>query len=391
MREPSFFSRVTKYASDHNSDPRENRLTEAFAALLTQVDGLALALALDWLDPDNYDTARGERCAKETRDAFDRLSGENTTVSRISTQVLRYLTQRRWVDLEIDFECGGEPQKVRVEVKHGADPHDLQVQDYQQRDESGSPRVPVVLLAPSWQLPFGGEGDEEWEGAPASAPQRSWQSAVEIIKDFEINQSDPAQEPIARWMRDEFVKFAEEEELMPLEAIDTEGAARIANLRRSKSALEELVRCARKIVVTEWGEEGQSSSAGNGVGSYKHYPTVRYSEGRSSWPDNIWFEFKVSADGAVPPPEDGSDGEVVFIAGLTWERGKASLDEVDSERLRGLVESDDPFSEFVENNCARFMRVRSPKLLVNQGDTLEKQGQALGEWVVQAFKDLNNA
>ncbi len=387
MREPSFFSRVTKYSSG------ENRLTQVFAELLTQVDGLALGLAREWLDPDptKCDSARGERCAEETRDAFVRLSGENTTVSRIRTQVPRYLTQRRRVDLEIDFECGGEPQKVRVEVKHGSEPHDLQVQDYQQRDESESRNVPVVLLAPRRQLPFGGEGDEEWEEAPASAPQRSWQSAVEIIKDFEINQSDPAQEPIARWMRDEFVKFAEEEELMPLEAIDTEGAARIANLRRSKSALEDLVRLARKVVGTEWGEEAEDNSSGKGVGAWKHYPTVRYSEGRSSWPDNIWFEFKVSADGAVPPPEDGSDGEVVFIAGLTWKIGEASLDEVDSERLRGLVESDDPFSEFVENNCDRFMRVRSPKLLVNQGDTLEKQGQALGEWVVQAFKDLNNA
>ncbi len=388
MREPSFFSRVTKYSSG------ENRLTEAFAALLNQVDGLALALAREWLDPDNYDTARDERCAEATRDAFVRLSGENTTVSRISTQVPRYLTQRRRVDLEIDFECGGEPQKVRVEVKHGTDPHNLQVQDYQQREESGSPSVPVVLLAPSCQLPFGGEGDEEWEEAPASAPQRSWQSAVEIIKDFEINQSDPAQEPTARWMRDEFIKFATEEGLMPAEAIDTEGAARIANLTRSKSALDELVQSARKVLEADWGKEQDASGPRNGVGSYKHYLKVRDNEGREgrlSWPPNAWFEFKVSADGAVPPPEDGSAGEVVFIAGLTWKIGEASLDEVEPEGLRGLVESDDPFSEFVENNCARFMRVRSPKLLVNQGDTLEKQGQALGEWVVQAFKDLDNA
>ncbi len=383
MSEPSFFSRVTKYSSG------ENRLTQVFAELLTQVDGLALRLAREWLDPDNYDTARDERCAEETRDAFDRLSGENTTVSRISTQVPRYLTQPRWVDLEIDFECGGEPQKVRVEVKHRSEPHDLQVKDYQ-LDDLGEPTVPVVLLAPSGQLPF-----EDEIQAPKSAPQRSWQSAVEIIKDFEINQSDPAQDPVARWMKDEFIQFATEEGLMPPAAIDKEGADGIANLTSSTRALEELVGRARKVVGTEWGEEPEDNSSGKGVGAWKHYPTVRYNDGSSTWPKKIWFEFKVADGDKVTKVADGdtvTTGEVVFIAGLTWKSKDTSLDHRgDAERLRGLKDSDDPFSEFDEDGFARFMRVHSPKLLVNKGNTLEEQGEALGKWVVQAFEDLNNA
>ena len=55
VQEKSFFSRVTKYATDGGSDPRENRLTEAFAALLEQVPGLTLELVRGWLDQQARD------------------------------------------------------------------------------------------------------------------------------------------------------------------------------------------------------------------------------------------------------------------------------------------------------------------------------------------------
>jgi hypothetical protein len=44
----SLFRRVSRYPQFASVDPRENRLTEAFAALLERVDGLAGALVADW-------------------------------------------------------------------------------------------------------------------------------------------------------------------------------------------------------------------------------------------------------------------------------------------------------------------------------------------------------
>ncbi len=392
MGDQSFFSSVTKYSSDHRSDPRENRLTEAFAALLRQVDGLATKLACEWLDPVKADSARGERCSEETSAAFKLLSDEKTTVIRVRTQVLKYLSERRWVDLEIDFDCGGKEQKLRVEVKHGTGPHSEQVTDYQERDALAPP-VPVVLLAPSWQLPF-----EDEIQAPKSAPQRSWQSTVKTIEDFPV---DKDVEPVWRWMRDEFIKFAEEEGLMPPEAIDTEGAARISNLTSSTRALEELVRLARSRVGAELDDEGLSGG-GKGVGSWKHYPRPCPPEGSSPWPDGMWFEFKVSDDSAIPRPTDSkadeeadevliNTGEVVFIAGLSWFSRETSLDNAEAQSLKDLSACGEPFSELQEGGCARLMRICTPHSLVSKGDTLEEQGQALGDWVVKAFEDLNKA
>ncbi len=364
MGDQSFFSSVTKYSSDRRSDPRENRLTEAFAALLRQVDGLAIKLAREWLDPAHADSARGERCAAETQDAFELLSDENTTVIRVRTQILKYLAERRWVDLEIDFDCGGTEQKLRVEVKHGTGPHSEQVTDYQERDALGA--VPVVLLASSRQLPF-----EDEIQTPKSAPQRSWQSTVKTIEDFPI---DKDVEPVSRWMRDEFIKFAEEEGLMPPEAMDTEGAARISNLTSSTRALEELVRLACSRVGAELGDE-ELSGGGEGVGAWKYYPMAHAPEGSSRWPEGMWFEFKVSDDRGIPRPTGRGAGEVVFIAGLTWFLRETSLDDAEPQRLKDLSACDEPFSAFQEGGCARLMRICTPDSLVkNEGETLEQQG-----------------
>lgn len=384
-REPSgsFFRGLTKYSSSSRADPRENRLTEAFAAVLREVEGLGLALAIQWLDPGNADRFRGEEAAAGSAEAFERLSGGRAPVLRqVRTQQLELLPERRWIDLELLFDAGGHELKVRIEVKHGSKPENGQVPSYR-LDEAGNPAVPVVLLAPSRDLPF-----TDTDQAPEDVPQRSWQSTLKTIERFK--QKTPA--PVAAWILGHFIEFAREEGLMPMDAITEEEAGMVSALSTTTQALRELLESARIEIGRQWGEKDpEKSSGGKGVGAWKHYRMAQRNRNEPPWLDSeAWFEFKVSDD--VDLPSAGiKPGEVVFIAGLTWDKPSGIYPGPLSERLTTELTNrqEGAFAEFREHGYDRLMRAWSVSDLVNRGTTLEEQGVYLGAEVVAAFEELS--
>jgi hypothetical protein len=99
----SLFRKLGRYPVGASVDPRENRLTEAFASALERVDGLAQTLVGEWLGV---------------------VSPEGPVLIR--TQ--RATVNGRFVDLELCFGPPALPERrVWVEIKHGADLHDDQL------------------------------------------------------------------------------------------------------------------------------------------------------------------------------------------------------------------------------------------------------------------------
>ena len=367
----SFFGQLTKYSTDHESDPRENRLTEALAAVLRKVDGLAPALVELWLDPEEIKVGRGEvwENPPDCAIALHKKVKAAPTQPQVMTQEMRVLDgQRRYIDIEVVFSPA---DRVRVEVKYGSDPHSSQVEAY----EEGL-TVPVVILAPARQLPF---KDKDKVEAPPSAPQRSWQSTVEVVAAFK-----PPDE-VGQWLCGQFIEFAKEEELMPAEALNSDTVAALAKWNDASSSLNEMVEIARHHIVEVWCEKKTPTSGGGvGIGSWKHFPLTR-DNSESVWPEGAWLEFKVSNE--TTALVDGKDGCVKFIAGLSAPRQVMS--QADLGRVFGLLHDSEPsFFEFNEGGCARLMRTWTPTDCLDSADTLEDQGAALGRWAVEAFTAL---
>lgn len=88
-------------------DPGENRLTESFAAVLERVPGLAAAFV----------------------SSFDIAPADAAWPLRVTTQ--RPTVGGKFVDLELEFGEPSAPElRVWVEVKHGADLHANQLENY---------------------------------------------------------------------------------------------------------------------------------------------------------------------------------------------------------------------------------------------------------------------
>ncbi len=359
--------------------------------MLNEVHGLALDLALDWLDPQVAKNYRGEveHSEERTSDALEMLK---TAKVQGIVPCVRVVTQKTIgedrsgrLDLELQFTAADVDQTVRVEIKHRASPDHEQLLRYVALDS----QIPVVLIAPAYKL-----RELTAEDFPGGVPRRSWESTGKQIEQY-MNERYPSSETRCEtrcgWLLSEMTNFLGEEGLMPLEAIKSEDADRISNLPSSTRALEELVRIALDVVGTVWGDEPEGKISRKGFGTLKRYPKERAADNPSRWSEGMWFEFKVAEDRDITPPQPVT-GEVVFIAGLSRLLSSTSPAEAESQRLRDLSACDDPFSYFEEGRCARWMRVYTPGSLVkNEGETLEQQGQALGDWVVKAFEDLSKA
>jgi hypothetical protein len=378
----SFFAAITKYQPSTLTNPGENRLTEVLAAVLRTVDpSVAIRLAKYLLDPGETNRALGERRGQVANDVLEALD----SVGSVDVDTQRPLCGR-FVDIELRFHAEPTeaatalPLVVRIEVKHGTKPSNGQVIAYEQR-VGGDPTVPVVILAPTDYLPF--ENEEE---APVTAPQRSWEGTSRLIQAIAAEGGHDEKE---EWLLKELHDFLREEGLVPVEKMKQEHVDALAIRHQANSVLEVLIAGAHRRIAERWGEDGSlNSGGGRGWGSWKHYPHSP-SDG-TGWllPDGAWLEFKTS--GRLNSPVETA-GDVVFIAGLSWRpRNAPVLPDGVSARLQELKPA---FLEFREGGCDRIMRVATPGDFLKTGDqegaTIEGQGQALGDWVVGAFQDVN--
>lgn len=138
---------------DAGPHPAEDRLTESFAALLQRVPGLGLHLALHWLYPATRTAGAGERPGDTRAAAMALRAMPPEALHRVATQ-LSVAGGR--VDLELRFAADplvrADEIVVRVEVKHGIQPHSNQLDVYERTLKAAGRPHAVVLLAPRADL-----------------------------------------------------------------------------------------------------------------------------------------------------------------------------------------------------------------------------------------------
>lgn len=374
----SFFSAISKHRSFGVTNTREDRLTEILAAVLQEVNPeLAVQLATFWLDDREINPNLGEKSGSHRpRSVLDGPGPKEFLTPR--TQ--RPLTDR-FVDLELEFDCSSAPvgqgsRLIRVEAKLGTAPKNGQVRAYEQRDRDGNPTIPVVILAPARDLPF----EDPWE-APVTAPQRSWESTFRFLRGFATTNDLNEKE---EWLLEELQEFMREEGLSPIMEMEEKHANALAISRQVETVLQALIAGARRQIAIEWGGDSERpSGGGRGQGSWKHYPYGPDSGDSLSLPKGTWLEFKTTS-GRLSL-SDGPEDEVAFIAGLSWNpRETPSL----SDSLRANLLSKE-FFEFKEGGKSRLMRIRTPSDLLGAATTIEAQGRALGDWVVETFQIID--
>ena len=369
MSRESVFRRLTKYRESALSNPKENSLTEAFAVVLDEVDGLAMDLCKSWLDPAEAQCMFGERCEDDVdnKSVLGRLR-ESDFQCRLDCETQVWIQSAR-VDLELRFTSERSPVVViRVEVKHGHEPEGDQLRKYQ------SDGTAVVLLAPAPDLLKWADDQEQ---IPDAVAQRSWQATARKIRQFRMATSLTELE---QWLIDEFLNLLKEEQLMAREAIGPQHLIAMANHAESKEALKQLLDLAIGKINDDdrWQYDG---GEGAGYGKYAKYRPVD-DAGQVQWA-TAWYEFKASTDSSVPG--DGSE-DLYFLAGISANGKAGSFGENDSaaERLENLQKDLFGFKLFSEGRCHRFMRVATPMSVI-RGDTIEKQADALAEWVIKSF------
>ncbi|MBA2349442.1 MAG: hypothetical protein H0V81_14235 [Solirubrobacterales bacterium] len=208
----SLFARATRYSESAKATPRENRLTECFAGVLERVEGLAVDLAVSWLDPDSSSRGVGEVSRRSTADLHSLLTNSPYALTGVRTQIRTSVG--KFVDLELRF---GSPEEaatdivVWVEVKHGTGLHDEQALSYRASLRAlhpGPHDMPVVILGRQSDLdPYGDQ-------VPDDSPLRSWDRVGGRIRTLR-DEPELFDDPVDRWLMQEFLTFLREEGLMP--------------------------------------------------------------------------------------------------------------------------------------------------------------------------------
>lgn len=179
---PSLFRQIARYPSNPAMDPGENRLTASFASVLERVSSLAATLVADWI---------GEQPSEP-----------------VWVRTQRATVGGRFVDLELCFGSPVAPElRVWVEVKHGAELGELQLENYaQDLALETQVRSQLVLLAPRDAMPAVSAG------AIAVEWQQLARRLLEARKAFASGSADA-------WLVDEFVRYLKEEGLSDQEAL----------------------------------------------------------------------------------------------------------------------------------------------------------------------------
>lgn len=372
-----FLRRATRYVTSPGRDPREDRLTQVSAAVLERVPGLARELMLGWLDPR---TAPTTETSTPTTEALwrrvDSLPAETPALA--STQ--RFLPPNRRVDLELRLPApdGGLAATVWVEVKHGTDPSRGQVPGYL---SSCPDNTRVVLLSTRERLPI-----LDLSECPESVPQRTWQETANRARRFARRVDDP----VARWLLDEWLIYLREEGLMDPVSLGPEHMTALMYGAEAEQALsvlcQEAMAAADATVVAPFEQSGGDKPK-YGLGYWAKWGLGTTDEERARW-DNAWFDWKVvrsrGRGHGIPT------GHVFVMAGLSKARGEfTSPDPSWIDSLLGGIGGPSGPLVFLRwrGDHERLQRVGYLHQVV-RGDTLADQGRELGRWVTETFDAL---
>ncbi len=215
MTRQSLFRRVTRYAPGPLSTPAENRLTEAFAAVLEYADdSLAAAVLDEW--------------GIATRGPVS-----------VHTQV--WSGGGRHIDLEL---CHGD-SLCWVEVKHGARLHADQLFNYQTdlaRREHDAARRCLILLAP---VGFDDDGQSDFADDVST-----WQSVGVVLMNWLQAQKD--HDPVHAWLVAQFLEFLREERLAVTQPLDAEDLKVLARRRGSEQTFAHVLGEVHDMVAAKW-------------------------------------------------------------------------------------------------------------------------------------------
>lgn len=349
---PSLFRRITRYSATA-VDPRENRLTEALAAVLERVEGLSgelfTAAGVPGIPPDAPTHVRTQR----------------TTING------------NFIDLEIAFGRATHPDlRLWIEIKHGADLHESQLENYA-RDARFELHAEhrLVLLAPRNSIPV----------ADASVVVVEWQSiAVHLERSARVRS-----DPIERWLLAELIAYLEEEGLSDEEALTPAHSFVLAARPAADRAVERLLEFADQVVRAEWGDPLEFGKKGGAKPNYlpgswwSQHQVTRHSSSPETWRDTR-FEWGLRED----RPRDHSRDAYAFCAGATFLTKNNPLAIAGNEAwLAGLQAHG---FERVSDYYWRLWRYSYPEQLMVES-MLEAQGRRLGEWVIDAFRILESS
>lgn len=337
------------YRATAKQDPAENRLTEALAAVLERVNGLPHALVEHWT---------GRRVPPEWMPA-------------IATQ--RATARGYRIDLEIRFRSQGRSEQVCwVEVKHGADLHGQQLDQYQ-RDlahvsDSQQARRDLVLLAPSHAMP---------SDVPRTVLKQTWQATSRVV----AQHLSAATDPVDKWFLEQFISYLKEEQLATGDAFNTEHAMYLAWQLEAERVLEDLHEQVDERVGAKWADMGDSSGYAR-VDFWSNYPLAK--KGRA--PREGWKEDDYAYWGLFTDPRPDEVDTPVYQAGLALGL-KGSAPHTAGSISRWLAKREEAGFSYLEQG-GEFVMIRffrPEELLPFQ--TLDDQVEKLSGWVLETFRE----
>ena len=347
----SVFRRVGRYAPSIALDPRENRLTESFAAVLERVDGLAAELV-------------------------SRLCGLSAPSEQGWVRTQRSTVGGNFVDLEIGFGPMAAPVlRIWVEIKHGADLHEFQLVNYR-RDLSVEIQedARLIVLAP--------RGAVDAADADASI---AWQDVCAVMKRF-ARRSDLG--AVERWLLNEFIVYLREEALTDEDALIPAHAFALAARPASDRVVERLIELAQGVVSKELGQpkdflkRSGSKQPAYGVGWWASYPPNEPTQTAQDTWESAFLEWTCRADEFRAEPHDG----IGFFVGVTFPKMQGSA-LAKPENAAWVAALGAIGFERVQAWFWRLWKPLYPEQLMAE-TSLADQAHLLGAWVVGAMREL---
>jgi len=373
----SLLGRIARHPQRVGRNSAEDRLTEILSAVLDhpQCDGLAVKLVTGWL----ADGAAGGGAQAVELGRIEELLTQGMWHCSTRTQfIIDVDQQHRRPDLELRFSSDALPEVlVWVEVKHGSEPHTMQLRAY--LDAIGEANAFVVLLAPRLDyLRF------ESAEIPPDVLQATWQTTAGIIR------SMSGETVVGQFLIDELLAYLREERLIDLERITPEHLVALSYHAEALEALEQAWQIADEYVHAHWAPHGPEH-VGSRYGETWHYYPSHPPDVDTPLSSHEQFSWSIFHDGAQYF-KNGRRGVPRVVAGVgQWDDtalpdiGSEGEDQLRNQKFTILVPKRDVWT----GRGVRTWRMAYPDEIL-AGSTLVEQGRAVGEWVVEAFKQLHN-
>ena len=326
-----------------DADPRENRLTECFSAVLREIPELLDGVLALW-----------------------RITPPAAVPVELRTQPMT--PSGYFIDLQIRY---GDALLVWVEIKHGARlgpqqlrrySSDLQVLPARQRE--------LVLLAPARLT----ADEDELETYASGA---TWQDTADLCRDALPQLEDP----VKRWLLRQFVAYLEEEGLSQ-SRLTADHVEILANGIAAWRTLEDLIELVLERVDETWGPRVAPKRPSSMIDiDFKYAP---FGAGRPKATAKTWRDSTFNWSFAV---DDRSDDPNIFaFSAYAWlGKTRPELKEGNRAWLGSLANLGYEYEH--DGRDAWLTRWLEPTRLIGKG-TLSQQADYVADWIATAFREL---